>query len=74
VLTCEECGRVSEGAATGWRGYVSIDGAAAFYCPACNEREFGGGADAERGYEDAEAFVRALIDRAARKRPEGTSS
>jgi hypothetical protein len=45
LLICEECGRGSTKLASGWRGYlIDLDDGgedeAAFFCPACVEREF----------------------------------
>ncbi len=50
-LRCIECGTRSTGVARGWRAYQIPDPEdtaatpeVAVYCPACAEREFGGGA------------------------------
>lgn len=48
ALVCVECGTFSNQHAWGWRAYRADDpdheedGALAFYCPSCSEREFGG--------------------------------
>jgi hypothetical protein len=50
-LCCEECARLSAGAASGWRTYLAPDPddpaeqMLATYCPACAEREFGSTSD-----------------------------
>lgn len=45
-LRCEDCGRLADEDARGWRGYLGIEdlGDEEFvliFCPACSEREFG---------------------------------
>jgi hypothetical protein len=53
VLTCAECGALSPPDALGWRALLGYDPredeqAEAFvFCPACAEREFGGGFSGE---------------------------
>jgi hypothetical protein len=41
ALICAECGALSASAADGWRAYLTDDGEAVMFCPACAEREFG---------------------------------
>jgi hypothetical protein len=48
LLTCLECGAVSDASARGWRAYIGggheDDGPVEVgtFCPACSEREFEG--------------------------------
>lgn len=45
-LRCVECGRVSQEDERGWTARLTIDDELVVYCPECDEREFGQGADA----------------------------
>jgi len=40
-VICARCRLEASGAASGWRGYLTVDEELALYCPECSIAEFG---------------------------------